>query len=552
MQPEAILSVANYADLGYTEWEWGENMRILLINGSPKGVRSNTYRLAKAFLEGMGEGEPRELTTCRMDIQPCRGCFACWSKTPGQCVLGDDMASVIESILWADVILWSFPLYYFSVPGGLKNLIDRQLPMNLPFMESASRFGGHPGRYDLSGKRHVVISTCGFYTARGNYDGVTAMFDHMLGKGNYTSIFCGQGELFRVKELAERTEEYLSYMRQAGWEFIRDGISRETYEKLSQLLYPREVFEAMADASWGVEKTGQTSPQWLTFTRQMGALYNPKAWPGKDLVLEMCYTDVDGCCQLVLTETGCRVLTDDFLPYTTRIETPFSVWNAIAAGEITGEEALARQQYRVKGDFSLMLHWDDYFGPEKARTTAGTKKCATNMNILLLPWIVFWVAAPMDAFYGAVISAGVCALIPLGFYKNRKTIYDVLSAALVTGCALALLLSAPVRTVLPLSYFAFGLMWSVSCFLKIPLTAHYSMNDYNGEQALNNPLFIKTNRILTGCWGVLYLLTPIWTYYWMGTALASWTGAVNSVLPALMGLFTVWFQKWYPARIARG
>ena len=206
------------------------------------------------------------------DIQPCRGCFACWSKTPGQCVLGDDMASVIESILWADVILWSFPLYYFSVPGGLKNLIDRQLPMNLPFMESASRFGGHPGRYDLSGKRHVVISTCGFYTARGNYDGVTAMFDHMLGKGNYTSIFCGQGELFRVKELAERTEEYLSYVRQAGWEFIRDGISRETYEKLSQLLYPREVFEAMADASWGVEKTGQTSPQWLTFTRQMGAL----------------------------------------------------------------------------------------------------------------------------------------------------------------------------------------------------------------------------------------------------------------------------------------
>ena len=95
-------------------------------------------------------------------------------------------------------------------------------------------------------------------------------------------------------------------------------------------------------------------------------------------------------------------------------------------------------------------------------------------------------------------------------------------------------------------------MWTVSCFLKIPLTAHYSMNDYNGEEALENPLFMKTNRILTLCWGVLYLLTPIWTYFIMGTAVGAWVGAINSVLPALMGLFTAWFQKWYPAKIARG
>jgi len=29
-------------------------------------------------------------------------------------------------------------------------------------------------------------------------------------------------------------------------------------------------------------------------------------------------------------------------------------------------------------------------------------------------------------------------------------------------------------------------------------------------------------------------------------------GAVNSVCPVLMGIFTVWFQKWYPARVAGG
>ena len=67
-----------------------------------------------------------------------------------------------------------------------------------------------------------------------------------------------------------------------------------------------------------------------------------------------------------------------------------------------------------------------------------------------------------------------------------------------------------------------------------------------------NLLFIKTNRILTFLWGILYLLTPVWTYFLMGTGLSSWVGAINSILPILMGIFTGWFQKWYPAKIARG
>ena len=38
----------------------------------------------------------------------------------------------------------------------------------------------------------------------------------------------------------------------------------------------------------------------------------------------------------------------------------------------------------------------------------------------------------------------------------------------------------------------------------------------------------------------------------MQTDAASLVGAINSVLPALMGVFTAWFQKWYPRHIARG
>lgn len=186
-------------------------MKILLINGSPKGKRSNSLKLAYSFIEGFKNGctddeesiSIDELHVASMNIAACKGCFACWQKTPGICCIKDDMQKVIEKLIDADLILWSFPLYYFNVPGILKNLIDRQLPMSLPFMSSKQNgygSGSHDSRYDMEGKRHVLISTCGFYSAVGNYDSVLRMFDHFLGKGNYTTIFCGQGELFRVKE----------------------------------------------------------------------------------------------------------------------------------------------------------------------------------------------------------------------------------------------------------------------------------------------------------------------------------------------------------------
>ncbi len=537
-------------------------MNILVLNGSPKGEKSNTYQLTKAFLEGMAEGgeavETREMAVNRLNIRSCLGCFSCWNKTPGKCCMTDDMAGVIESMLWADVTIWSFPLYYFSVPGPLKNLIDRQLPMALPFMSEdggETGSGSHPARYDMSGKKTVVISTCGFYTAEGNYDGVCSMFDHICGKNQYTALFCGQGELFRVPELKQRTEEYLGYVRQAGREYSQGGISAETRASLNQLLFPRKVFEEMADASWGVTENGEKADPSLTFTKQMAALYNPASYPGSDVILDMDYTDIGKRYRIILEKSGSR-LTEDFTGQpTTVIHTPLSVWQSIAAGEIEGSQALMQHQYSVEGDFYLMLHWDDFFSaeqtipaPEKEKAPEGK----TNMLCMLLPWMVFWIAPSMNAFYGSLITLAACVLLPLLLIKNKKTVYDVISGATAGVFSVGLLLGAPTTVVVPLSYLAFGLMWSATAFFKIPLTAEYSMNEYGGESAFRNPMFLKTNRILTAAWGILYLLTAVWSYFIMGTALAPYIGAINSILPLLMGAFTAWFQKWYPAKIAKG
>lgn len=561
-------------------------MKILAINGSPKGKRSNTWRLTSAFLEGIaakkenGGAQTAEIETLNigsLNIKPCLGCFSCWSKTPGECCIHDDMQGVIDKILWADVVVWSFPLYYFGLPGQLKTLIDRQLPMSLPFMCTETESGGHPSRYDMSGKSTVVISTCGFYTAQGNYDCVTSLYDRLCGKGGYTAIFCGQGELFRVKELSERTDEYLSWVKKAGQEFASDGITGETRGKLDQNLFPRDVFEAMADASWGVGESGEKEDPSLVFTRQMAALYRKESWQEHDVVLDMNYTDIGKVYRITLGQTGSRVEVepeDGFADsFTTRINTPFDVWRSIASGEIAGDEALMKHLYSVEGDFDLMMHWDDFFGAASSAGAGaggdnpnviegvngqgeGNSKSAsepkTNMLLLLIPWIAFWVVASIDGFWGSLVSVAVCVLLPVLMHRTKATLYDQVSGLGVGACSVALLAGASPILVIPVSYLLFGLMWTVSCFLKVPLTAHYSKNGYNGEAALRNPIFMRTNRILTAAWGVLYLVTPIWTYFIMQTDAASYVGAINSVLPALMGVFTAWFQKWYPRHIARG
>lgn len=77
-------------------------MNILLINASPKGKKSNTYKLATSFINGIKEKEEivlEELLVSKLEINPCLGCFSCWNKTPGKCVIKDDMQEVIEKLL---------------------------------------------------------------------------------------------------------------------------------------------------------------------------------------------------------------------------------------------------------------------------------------------------------------------------------------------------------------------------------------------------------------------------------------------------------------------
>lgn len=542
-------------------------MKILLINGSPKGKNSNSLKLARAFLEGLAEEcetQTEELTLSQLNIDPCKGCFCCWNKTPGKCVISDDMRMIIDRELWADLIVWSFPLYYFGVPGPLKTMIDRQLPMSMPFMnDKEGNIGSvsHPSRYDMSGKRHVLISTCGFYSADKNYDSVKSMFDHICGFHRYDTIFCGQGELFHVSELRSRTDEYLDLVRKAGVEYVGGGISMETQQRLEELLFPKEVFEEMADASWGIDKeTGEKEDKSLAFTRQMAALYRKDSFDGKERILEICYTDLGKTYQILLNQNGSKVFTDGSLKATTRIDTPWEVWTSIARGDIRGDAALAQGQYRVSGDFDLMIHWDSYFGGGTSQKKRDSDEASFQtkpnkqpvMFTMLAAWITFWVAVSINSRIGAVVTMAVCACLPLLMVKRILTVYDKISFAVVSVLAAFTLFSGMRTIALVFGYFAFGLMWLLSCLTREPVCTAYVKYGYGGEDALSNPIFMKTNYILAAGWGILYLMITVWSCFLFSADRVGLLQIINNGATTAMGIFTVWFERWYPGYIMSG
>ena len=127
-------------------------VRVLGISGSPRGGK-NTEALLRAALEAAEEAGA-EVDLLRLSdyrIKPCDGCNVCLRERRCPLDEGDDMASVRERMLWADAIIFASPSYFGSVPGVLKNLMDRSRPLKM----DGHRLGNKvASALSVSGLRH--------------------------------------------------------------------------------------------------------------------------------------------------------------------------------------------------------------------------------------------------------------------------------------------------------------------------------------------------------------------------------------------------------------
>lgn len=98
--------------------------KVLVLAGSPR-KSGNSDLLCQQFVLGAKEvgNEVEEICIRDKNINYCTGCGACYST--GVCVQKDDMAEILDKMLEAHVIVMATPVYFYTMDGQMKTLIDR-------------------------------------------------------------------------------------------------------------------------------------------------------------------------------------------------------------------------------------------------------------------------------------------------------------------------------------------------------------------------------------------------------------------------------------------
>ena len=82
-------------------------------------------------------------------IKPCISCFACWIKTPGQCMIKDGYDNMGELLSRCNKLIIISKNYYGCFSPFVKNVLDRSVcPFILPFFETENGETRHPRRYE--------------------------------------------------------------------------------------------------------------------------------------------------------------------------------------------------------------------------------------------------------------------------------------------------------------------------------------------------------------------------------------------------------------------
>lgn len=223
-------------------------MNVLAINGSPSMDRGNTALLLAPFLEGMREAGASVETvyTRAMDIRPCTGEAACWFGHPGACYQQDGMQALYPKIRAAEVWVFATPLYFWGMPGPMKNLVDRMMPLGGTKWERHSRRVVALGPKPAVPGKAVLVATGGMWGME--------IFDPLLAHVREITASLDRefaGALLRPQtnvlkpmlEAGAPVGDILDAAREAGRQIVTEGaIAPATLKAVSRALMPEEAY----------------------------------------------------------------------------------------------------------------------------------------------------------------------------------------------------------------------------------------------------------------------------------------------------------------------
>ena len=121
--------------------------KIVVITGSPR-KNGNSFAMTDAFIKA---AEAKGHTVTRFDaamknVGGCHACETCF-KTGKACSFDDDFNTISDAILEADAVVFTMPVYWYSIPAQIKGVIDKLFSLVV-------------GGKDIAGKECALIACC--------------------------------------------------------------------------------------------------------------------------------------------------------------------------------------------------------------------------------------------------------------------------------------------------------------------------------------------------------------------------------------------------------
>lgn len=125
-------------------------MRIAILNGNPDSDNKRFDHYLSLLSDKLTE-EEHHVTILQlrdMKIAYCLGCFDCWLKTPGLCIVKDDSYRVCEECINSDLVVFASPVIMGFTSALLKKANDKLIPLILYHVELVDNECHHVARYD--------------------------------------------------------------------------------------------------------------------------------------------------------------------------------------------------------------------------------------------------------------------------------------------------------------------------------------------------------------------------------------------------------------------
>jgi multimeric flavodoxin WrbA len=354
-------------------------MKVLALNSSPRGEgQSKTEMILNQVVGGMRQaGAEVEVVNLRQKtIRNCVGCFTCWTKTPGICIHKDDMTQeLFPKWLEADMAVYATPLYHFTMTASMKAFIERTLPVLEPFFELKKDRTTHPLRHKVP--KAVWMSVAGF-PEMPIFDQLSSYVRFLFRDGLLAEIYRPAAEGLARMPLTGRRDEILTALTSAGKELVQSQkVSDETLSRITQPLGIEATFTQMGNLMWKTCVSEKVTPKEMV---ERGIVPRPDSIETFMIILPMGFSPeeagnlkatfqfdfsgdvVQGSCHFVIEDGKIQAAAGPADKRDLTIETPFDLWMDIMTGKRNGQEAFMAQEFKAKGDLSLLMRMGVLFG----------------------------------------------------------------------------------------------------------------------------------------------------------------------------------------------